>query len=155
MERTGRQSAVIAFVTDVVLLSAQLKIYAAATAFQRRPSIFGKRSIESLVPARMPKRVFECGYERFLTIVLGLATHEFTSLALDEWALVICVTMSFTGLGKPTDNGLCESFNSRLRDECLNIHEIKTIEDASQIIEFWRCDYNELRPNSSLANMTP
>lgn len=37
--------------------------------------------------------------------------------------------------GKPTDNGLCESFNGRLRDECLNVHEFKTIEEAKRIIE--------------------
>lgn len=80
---------------------------------------------------------------------------EFTSLALDEWAHVNRVTMSFTRPGKPTDNGLCESFNGRLRDECLNVHEFKTIEDARQIIEAWRCDYNEYRPHSSLGNLTP
>lgn len=73
----------------------------------------------------------------------------------DEWAHVNRVTLSFTRPGKPTDNGLCESFNGRLRDECLNVTEFKTIEETRQIIEFWRCDYNELRPHSSLGNLTP
>jgi putative transposase len=80
---------------------------------------------------------------------------EFTSLALDEWAHVNRVTMSLTRPGKPTDNALCESLNGRLRDECLNIHEFKKIEDARQIVEAWRCDYNEHRPQCSLKNLTP
>ena len=80
---------------------------------------------------------------------------EFTSLALDEWAHVNRVQLSFTRPGKPTDNGLCESFNGRLRDECLNVHEFKTLEDAQRIIEAWRCDYNHCRPHSSLGNLTP
>jgi len=50
---------------------------------------------------------------------------EFTSLALDESAHVNRVEMSFTRLGKPRDNGLCEFFNGKLRDECLNVHEFK------------------------------
>ena len=53
---------------------------------------------------------------------------EFTSLAMDDWAHVNRVSLAFTRPGKPTDNGLCESFNGRLRDECLNVHEFKSIE---------------------------
>ena len=80
---------------------------------------------------------------------------EFTSLILDEWAHNNQVAMSFTRPGKPTDNGLCESFNGRLRDECLNVNEFKTLEDAQRIIEAWRYDYNEYRPHGSLGNLTP
>ena len=80
---------------------------------------------------------------------------EFTSLVMDEWAHVSRVNLAFTRPGKPTDNGLCESFNGRLRDECLNVHEFKTMEEAKRIIEAWRCDYNEQRPHSSLGNLTP
>ena len=80
---------------------------------------------------------------------------EFTSLVMDDWAHVNRVSLAFTRPGKPTDNGLCESFNGRLRDECLNVHEFKTIEKAKRIIEAWRCDYNENRPHSSLGNLTP
>jgi putative transposase len=80
---------------------------------------------------------------------------EFTSLVMDDWAHVNRVSLAFTRPGKPTDNGLCESFNGRLRDECLNVHEFKSIEEAKRIIEAWRCDYNENRPHSSLGNLTP
>ncbi len=80
---------------------------------------------------------------------------EFTSLVMDDWAHVNCVSLAFTRPGKPTDNELCESFNGRLRDECLNVHEFKTIEEAKRIIETWRCDYNEYSHHSWLGNLTP
>ena len=71
---------------------------------------------------------------------------EFTSRALDVWAWNYGVELDFTRPGKPTDNGLCESFNGRLRDECLNTNEILSIAHAKEIIEAWRHDYNEHRP---------
>jgi putative transposase len=47
------------------------------------------------------------------------------------------------------------SFNGRLRDECLNVHEFLSIEHARQVIENWRQDYNEQRPNGALGHLTP
>ena len=63
--------------------------------------------------------------------------------------------LDFTRPGKPTDNGLCESFNGRLRDECLNVNEFVSIEQARQKIEAWRVDYNEHRPHGALGHLTP
>ena len=63
--------------------------------------------------------------------------------------------LDFTRPGKPTDNGLCESFNGRLRDECLNVNEFASLDAARQRIEAWRIDYNEHRPHSSLGHLTP
>ena len=80
---------------------------------------------------------------------------EFTSRALDQWAWDSRVALDFTRPGKPTENGLCESFNGRLRDECLNVHEFQTIEHARQLIEHWRHDYNEHRPHGALGQLTP
>ena len=57
--------------------------------------------------------------------------------------------------GKPTDNAFVESFNGRLRDECLNVHWFLSIADARAKIEAWRRDYNESRPHTSLGWMTP
>ena len=76
---------------------------------------------------------------------------EFTSRALDQWAWESGVQLDFTRPGKPTDNGLCESFNGRLRDECLNVNEFESIDHARQKIEAWRIDYNEQRPHGALA----
>jgi len=80
---------------------------------------------------------------------------EFTSRALDQWAYDNGVQLDFTRPGKPTDNGLCESFNGRLRDECLNVNEFHSIDHASQKIEAWRIDYNEQRPHGALGHLTP
>ena len=63
--------------------------------------------------------------------------------------------LDFTHPGKPTDNRLCESFNGRLRDECLNVNEFESIDHARQKIEAWRVDYNEQRPHGALGHLTP
>ena len=55
---------------------------------------------------------------------------EFTSKALDEWAYRRGVKLDYTRPGKPTDNGVIGSFNGRLRDEFLNVHEFVTMHDA-------------------------
>jgi putative transposase len=68
---------------------------------------------------------------------------EFTSLVIGDWAHVNSMSLAFTRLGKPTDNGLCESFNSRHRDDFLNVHEFKSMAEAKRIIEAWRCDCNK------------
>ena len=80
---------------------------------------------------------------------------EFTSKALEEWAYRRGVKLDFTHPGKPTENGHIESFNGRLRDECLNINQFMSLDDAREQIERWRVDYNAHRPHSSLGNLTP
>jgi hypothetical protein len=61
----------------------------------------------------------------------------------------------FSRPGKPTDNAFVESFNGRLRDECLNAHWFLSLADTRAKIEAWRRDYNESRPHISLGWMTP
>ena len=80
---------------------------------------------------------------------------EFISKDVDLWAYWNKVELNFSRPGKPTDNALIESFNGRLRAECLNEHWFLTLDDAKQKIEAWRRDYNEQRPHSSLGNQTP
>ena len=50
---------------------------------------------------------------------------------------------------------MIESFNGRLRDECLNTNVFTSIDDARRTLEAWRQDYNEHRPHSSLGHLTP
>jgi len=52
-------------------------------------------------------------------------------------------------------NGLVESFNGRMREECLNEHLIPSLRHACRMIAAWRADYNHHRPHSSLAGLTP
>jgi len=80
---------------------------------------------------------------------------EFTSKSLDELAWNRGVKLDFIRTGRPTENAFIESFNGRLRDECLNVNEFASIEDARQRIEAWREDYNHHRPHSSLGHLTP
>ena len=80
---------------------------------------------------------------------------EFQSRALEDWAYRRGVQLDFIRPGKPVENAFIESFNGRLRDECLNVHQFASIAEAQHIIEAWRLDYNQRRPHSSLGHLTP
>ena len=80
---------------------------------------------------------------------------EFAGRALDEWAYRKGVKLNFIRPGKPIENAFAESFNGRLRDECLNTNWFISLKHAREIIEDWRRDYNEVRPHSSLKGSTP
>jgi putative transposase len=80
---------------------------------------------------------------------------EFISKALDAWAYRNGVQLEFSRPGKPTDNAFAESFNGRLRDECLNQHWFASLEEARQTIESWRIEYNTERPHRALGQQTP
>ena len=95
--------------------------------------------------------------ERAATPVSITIDHgtEFTSKVLEGWAYRRGVKLDFIRPGKPTENGHIESFNGRLRDECLNVMQFESIADASEKIEAWRIDYNDHQPRSSLGHLTP
>jgi len=80
---------------------------------------------------------------------------EFRSRTLDQWAYERGIELSFINPGKPVENAFIESFNGTLREECLNEHWFLTLREARREIEAWRIDYNDVRPHSSLGNLTP
>jgi len=80
---------------------------------------------------------------------------EFTSRALNAWAYDHGVTLHFIDPGKPVQNAYIESFNGRLRDECLNEHWFRDIRDARYTIEHYRLSYNTERPHSALGGRPP
>ena len=80
---------------------------------------------------------------------------EFTSNAMLSWADENAVEWYYIAPGKPMQNGFVESFNGRLRDECLNEHLFDGLADARRVIAAWRVDYNEERPHTSLNGLTP
>ena len=80
---------------------------------------------------------------------------EFTGRALDEWAYRHGVKLHFIEPGKPTQNAYIESFNGKLRDECLNANYFLSLDDARRKIEAWRVAYNTERPHSSLGYRSP
>ena len=94
------------------------------------------------------------GPERPRSITVDHGT-EFQSRALEDWAYRRGVQLDFIRPGKPVENAFIESFNGRLRDECLNVHQFESLADAQAKIEAWRIDYNQRRPHSSLGHLTP
>ncbi len=110
-------------------------------------SLTGKRVVEVL--ERLKTR---CGLPKVIKVDNG---SEFISKAMDEWAYRNGVKLEFSRPGKPTDNAFIESFNGRLRQECLQQNWFTSLGDAKEIIEDWREDYNQHRPHSSLKQQTP
>jgi putative transposase len=80
---------------------------------------------------------------------------EFVSRAMDAWAYAHDVRLEFIRPGKPVENAFIESFNGRLRDECLNVHVFASTIEAQRVLDTWRDDYNYVRPHSSLQDRTP
>jgi putative transposase len=80
---------------------------------------------------------------------------EFAGKAMETWAYQNDVKLDLIRPGKPVENGYIESFNGRLRDECLNGEIFFDLADAREKLERWRRDYNEHRPHSSLDDRTP
>ena len=80
---------------------------------------------------------------------------EFRGRALAAWSEERGVRLEFIQPGKPAQNAYAESFNGRLRDECLNANWFTSLSDARRKIETWRQDYNQQRPHSSLDYLAP
>ena len=80
---------------------------------------------------------------------------EFAGRALEAWVLKHGVQLIFIRPGRPVENGFVESFNGRLRDECLNVEWFTSLEEARRKLAAWRSHYNQQRPHSSLRDHTP
>ncbi len=80
---------------------------------------------------------------------------EMTSRNFLDWAYHRGIEIEYIEPGKPVQNAYIESFNSRLREECLNEHAFKSLEQAQKKIEAWRKYYNNERPHSALNMLTP
>jgi putative transposase len=80
---------------------------------------------------------------------------EFRGIKMDQWAYKHDVALQFIPPGKPTKNAFIESFNSILRDDCLNQHWFSSLEDAKNKITAWKEVYNTIRPHGSLDRLTP
>ena len=110
-------------------------------------------SLPATVVIRVLERAIEeRGTPAWLTSDNG---PEFAGNALDAWAYGQGVELRFIRPGKPQENAFVESFNARVRDECLNQHAFRELEEARTIIEDWRQDYNTIRPHGSLGDLTP
>ena len=80
---------------------------------------------------------------------------EFACAHFDAWAYAREIHVDFIRPGRPVENGHIESFNGRLRDECLNLHWFEGLDAARKVLHAWRRDYNQTRPHSRLGDFTP
>lgn len=80
---------------------------------------------------------------------------EFVARAVQQWVRQQQIQTAYIEPGSPWQNAYGESFNGRLRDECLNMEWFRNVQEAQVVIARWRRHYNEERPHSSLAYQTP
>ena len=80
---------------------------------------------------------------------------EFVAKAVRRWLERLRVGTLFIEPGSPWENGYCESFNGKLRDELLNGEVLDTLMEAKVLVEGWRKGYNRFRPHSSLGYRPP
>ena len=80
---------------------------------------------------------------------------EFVSRAILRWVTEAQIDTAYIDPGKPWQNGSNESFNGKFRDECLGMQWFKNRIDAKILIEEFRRQFNEVRPHSSLGQLTP
>jgi putative transposase len=143
------------FVSDALAWGRKLRMLTVVDTFTRESlAIEVDTSLSGARVARVLDRVISERNAVPAEIVMDNGP-ELTSKALDQWAYDRGVRLRFIDPGKPVQNCYIESFNGRLRDECLNEHWFTSLYDAREKIEAWRVEYNRERPHSSLGNQTP
>ncbi len=142
------------FVSDALACSRKFRVLAVVDDFSREClALVVDNSLSGVRVARELDRIVERRGSPCM-IVSDNGT-ELTSRAILGWQQDHRVEWHYIAPGKPTQNGFIESFNGRLRDECLNEHLFTSLTEARRIIEAWRIDYNTRRPHSSLDGLTP
>jgi putative transposase len=142
------------FVADTLMHGRRFRILAVVDDFTREClGLVVDTSLTSLRVGRELDRIAEArGYPAMIVSDNGT---ELTSNAILGWQEERGVEWHYIAPGKPMQNGFVESFNGRLRDECLNEHLFANLVQARRIIEDWRIDYNTNRPHTSLNGLTP
>jgi len=145
---------VLDFVSDVLATGRRFRVFNVEDQLTREglgaevdTSLPGKRVVRALDAI-----VAERGKPAMIVSDNGT---ELTSNAMLKWAEENGIEWHYIAPGKPQQNGFMESFNGKLRDECLNEHVFSSLAEARRIIEAWRIDYNTARPHSSLGYLTP
>ncbi len=142
------------FVTDSTVTGRRFRILAIVDDYSREcPAVEVDTSLGGTRVVAVLDRLAETqGLPEAITMDNG---PEFAGKALDEWAYRRGIKLNFIRPGKPIENAFVESFNGKLRDECLNENWFLSVKEAKEIIESWRKDYNETRPHTSLNGLTP
>ena len=142
------------FINDSIGFNRKLKILTVIDPVTNKiPVIYPAYSITGNHLTEILEEVCEInGYPEIIQCDNG---PEFRSQDLDKWCYKKGVGLSYSRPGKPVDNCHIESFNGTFRNECLNSNYFETLESAKKIIEDWRIEYNEERPQRRLKGMTP
>jgi putative transposase len=147
------QRCILDFVSDALRCSRRFRILAVIDDFTRKnlalvvdTSLSGARvafELDAIIAVR----------GKPLVIVSDNGT-ELTSLAILRWAQDRQIEWHYIAPGKPQQNGYVESFNGRLRDECLNETLFASLSHARSALSSWRDDYNHVRPHSGTGGLT-
>ena len=142
------------FVSDALVDGRRFRILCVIDDFSREClATVVDNSISGVRVARELDRIAEMrGYP---CMVVSDNGTELTSNAILQWQEERRVEWHYIAPGKPMQNGFVESFNGRLRDECLNEQLFRSYGQARRIIEHWRYDYNNERPHTSLDGLSP
>ena len=142
------------FVFDRCANGQQLKLLTLVDEYTRESlAILVATSIKSRAVVEVLSRLIaERGAPIYLRSDNG---SEFIAARVKEWLTQRGVETLYIEPGSPWQNAFGESFNGRLRDECLNVEWFRNLREAAVIIETWRRHYNEERPHSSLDYRTP
>jgi putative transposase len=143
------------FMSDKLANGKRFRVFTLVDNFSRvSPAVEADFSLKGERVVQLLERVArqQGGYPTVISVDNG---PEFISKALDEWAHRHAVKLSFSRPGTPTDNPFIESFNGRLREECLDQHWFESLQEARQVLEQYRIEYNTERPHSSLKDRTP
>jgi putative transposase len=142
------------FVSDALSCGRRFRVLCVIDDFSREClATVVDTSISGVRVARELDRIAEIrGYP---CMVVSDNGTELTSNAILKWQEERRVEWHYIAPGKPMQNGFVESFNGRLRDECLNEHLFAGLRHARHLIAAWRDDYNHHRPHTSLDGLTP
>jgi putative transposase len=142
------------FISDALAWGRRIRLFTVVDVFTREALAL---EVDTSLPGGRVVRVLErLVAERGAPDAIVLDNGpELTGKALDQWAYERGVGLRFIEPGKPVQNAFVESFQGRLRDECLDRHWFVGLNDARHTIEAWRQDYNQSRPHSALGYRPP
>lgn len=144
----------IDFVSDTLAWGRRIRLFTVVDVFTREALAI---EVDTSLPGGRVVRVLEwLALERGVPDEIVLDNGpELAGKALDQWAYRRGVWLRFIEPGKPVQNAFVESFQGRLRDECLDRHWFLGLGDARHTVEAWRQDYNQARPHSALGYRPP
>lgn len=144
----------IDFVSDTLAWGRRIRLFTVVDVFTREVLAI---EVDTSLPGGRVVRVLErLALERGAPHEIVLDNGpELAGKPLDQWAYERRVQLRFIEPGKPIQNAFVESFQGRLRDECLDRHWFVSLADARHTVEAWRQDYNQSRPHSALGYRPP